>query len=99
MSQCMITTFDNPFNPFVDFDNWFRFDCDKGYYSCAYLGRVAVTNDKMTTEEENAAIEEAIDEIISCDFLHIYKKVKSDDNVADSKHIDAKSTEKQAVPA
>ena len=28
-----ISTFDNPFNPFEDFDNWFLYDCEKDYYS------------------------------------------------------------------
>ena len=75
-SECCLTTIDNPFDPFVDFNNWFMFDVSKGYNSCAYLSRIAKTSDQFTDEENNSEIERAIDEIISYDFLNIYKKVR-----------------------
>ena len=75
-STCMLTTFDNPFNPFDEFKSWFEFDVAKGYYSCAYLARIAQIEDDFSEEETNAEIERAIDEIINNDFLNIYKKVK-----------------------
>ena len=28
--ETTITTFDNPFDPFEQFDSWFLFDCEKG---------------------------------------------------------------------
>lgn len=76
MSACAITTIDNPFNPFTNFDDWFRFDIDKGYNSCAYLDRIARTSDSFSEEENNREVERAIDEIIKYDFFGIYKKVK-----------------------
>ena len=71
----MLTTFDNPFNPFDDFKSWFAFDVEKGYNTCSYLARIAQINDDFSEEETNAEIERAIDEIIDNDFLNIYKKV------------------------
>lgn len=76
MSICAITTFDNPFDPFDQFDLWYRFDVDKGYNSCAYLDRIARTSDQLSDEENAAEIERAIDEIIKYDFMNVYKKVK-----------------------
>ena len=76
MSYCALTTFDNPFDPFDQFDNWFQFDVDHGYNSCAYLDRIARTSDQLTEEENNREIERAIDEIIKFDFMNIYKKIK-----------------------
>ena len=78
-SECMLTTFDNPYNPFDQFTSWFLFDIEKGYNSCAYLGRIAKTSDNFTEEENNREIERAIDEIIKYDFMNIYKKVKKSD--------------------
>lgn len=75
-SECMITTIDNPFDPFTQFDSWFQFDIEKGYYSCSKLARIAKLSDDMSEKETDEEIERAIDEIIQYDFLNIYKKVK-----------------------
>lgn len=77
LGACAITTVDNPFNPLTDFTSWFLFDVEKGYNSCAYLGRVAKTSDQLSEEENNQETERAIDEIIQHDFRGIYKKIKS----------------------
>ena len=74
-SKCALTTVDNPYNPFEQFTSWFLFDEEKGYHSCAYLGRIARTSDQLSDEENNQAIERAIDEIIKYDFTNIYRKV------------------------
>lgn len=76
--KTMLSTIDNPFNPFKDFNSWFLFDVEKGYNSCAYLARIAKTSNEFTEKEEDEEIERAIDEIIKYDFMNIYVKVKED---------------------
>jgi hypothetical protein len=71
----MLTTFDNPYDPFEQFTSWFLFDVEKGYNTCSYLGRIARTSDQLSEEENELEIERAIDEIIKYDFRNIYKKV------------------------
>ena len=71
----MLTTFDNPFDPFEQFTDWFMFDVEKGYNTCSYLARIAKLTDDMSDQEVNDEIERAIDEIIQYDFMNIYKKV------------------------
>lgn len=79
--QVALTTFDNPFSPFTQFNEWFVYDVTKGYNSCAYLARIARTSSQLSDEENNREIERAIDEIIKYDFMNIYKKVKlADEN-------------------
>ena len=80
--DCMLTTIDNPFNPFTQFDSWFQFDIEKGYDSCSRLARVAKLSDDLSEKETDEEIERAIDEIIKYDFLNIYKKVKRNENTA-----------------
>ena len=75
MAKYMLTTNDNPFDPYKEFDSWFMFDVDKGYNSCGLLDRVARTSDSLTEGENDAEIERAIDEIIKYDPLNIYQKV------------------------
>ena len=73
-NECRLTTIDNPFDPFTQFDDWFLFDTEKGYNSCSRLDRVIKVSDEMSETEVNEEIERAIDEIIKYDFLNIYKK-------------------------
>ena len=76
MRQTMITTKDNPFNYFTDFDNWYAFDEQKGYHSLSYLARIAKTSEQFTDLENEEEIERAIDEIIKYDFMNMYVKIK-----------------------
>ena len=71
----MLSTIDNPFNPFEDYSSWLMFDKEKGYDSAERLMRIAKLSDDMTQKEENEEIERAIDEIIKYDFLNVYTKV------------------------
>ena len=73
--QVMLTTIDNPFDPFEQFDSWFLFHVEKGYNSCDYLGRIAKTSEQLSDDENNKEIERAIDEIIKYDFTNTFKKV------------------------
>lgn len=75
----MLTTVDNPFNPFEQFTSWWLFDIEKGYNSCSRLMRIANLSDDLSSKEEEIEIERAIDEIIKYDFLDVYKKVKKED--------------------
>ena len=73
-----ITTFDNPYDPFDNFNSWLMFDMDKGYNSCGLLDSFAKTSDSLSEEENNIIIDKAIDDIIIHDPLNIYKKVKKE---------------------
>ena len=72
----MLSTIDNPFDPFEDFNSWYMFDVLHGYNSCAYLARIAKTSDQFTEFENAIELENAIDEIIKHDFMNIYMKIK-----------------------
>ena len=74
--EFMLTTHDNPFDPFEDFTSWLLFDSEKGYNTCSLLGRTVQLSDDMTEREVNEEVERAIDQIIFYDFMNIYKKVK-----------------------
>lgn len=75
VKEVMLTTFDNPFDPFSDFTSWFLYDVEKGYNSCSILARIDKSTDDMSDEERMIEMERAIDEIIKNDFQNIYRKV------------------------
>lgn len=74
-NDCKLTTIDNPFDPFEQFDSWLMFDKEKGYNSCERLARIAEITDDMTQKEIDDENERAIDEIIKHDILNVYQKV------------------------
>ena len=75
MALHMLTTIDNPFNPFTQFDEWYAYDEAMGYHSSAFLARVVVTSDELSDPDQDLALELAIDEIVKEDVLGIYIKV------------------------
>lgn len=75
INDCLLTTIDNPYNPFEEFALWDLYDREKGYNTCSYLARIANVEEDMSQKEEKEEIERAIDEIITLNPLGIYKKV------------------------
>jgi len=71
----MLTTIDNPYNPFTQFDEWYLFDTNAGYDTLNYLARIAKTSDDLSFYDNAVAIESAIDEIVQYNVLGIYIKV------------------------
>lgn len=76
MARYRLTTVDNKHDPFTDFKRWFETDIALGYNTSAKLASRAKTSDAFTEQENDQAIEDAIDEIIKYDFQNLYKKVK-----------------------
>ena len=76
ISDCRLTTVDNPFDPFEQFTSWFLFDVEKGYNTCSKLDRLSNVTEDMSQDEIDEEIERVIDEIIANDFLNVYKKVR-----------------------
>lgn len=74
-NDCMLTTYDNPFNPFEQFTLWLLFDKEKGYNTCEYLARIMQTSDDLSEKEFEDEAERAMDEIIKYDPFNIYRKV------------------------
>jgi len=74
-TDTMLTTIDNPFNPFTQFDEWYAYDTEKGYHTCNYLSRVAKVSDDLSDDEEASEISRAIDEIVHFNINGMYNKV------------------------
>ena len=74
-NDCMLTTFDNPFDPFEQLTSWRLFDIEKGYFTCERLAKLVEINDEMSQIEMEEAYERAMDEMIRIYTPYIYKKV------------------------
>ena len=73
-NDVMLTTIDNPFDPFTQWDEWKRFDEDMKYFTCGYLARIAMTSDDLSDADNEQAIENAINEIVNFNINGIYRK-------------------------
>lgn len=74
-TEYMLTTVDNPFNPFTQFDEWLSFDTRAGYHTNSFLARIVKTSDDLSEADQSLAIQQAIDEIVQENVLGLYKKV------------------------
>ena len=72
----MLTTIDNPFDPFEQFVSWQLFDIEKGYNTCALIGRLSNLSNDMTQKEEAEEYERVINSIVANDPRDIYILVK-----------------------
>jgi hypothetical protein len=70
----MLTTVDNPWNPFTDYEEWYQFDHDKGYDTPGYLARIAIVTFDLSDTEVDDTIEQAIDEIVRLNINGMYRK-------------------------
>lgn len=71
----LLTTADNPYDPHTQFDDWYQWDTDSGYYTSSYLARVVANSRAISDTDNSLAIEQAIDEIINFNLTGNYKKI------------------------
>ena len=80
-----VTTTDNPFNPFTEWDEWYFYDLSKGYSTCERLDRLSNTSSQLSDELNNEELEQAIDQLVEVgavgkdgtivDYVKVYKQV------------------------
>lgn len=74
----MLTTFDNPFNPFTEFDRWWKEDLLLGHNCCGLLANESNVSDVASDEVNDKAIIEAMKRIVKREPM-IYKIVYQSD--------------------
>ena len=86
MANVMLTTIDNPYNPFKHFDEWLTFDETKAREEgrptcCSYLARIALVSEDVSEKEYEQNVDEAIDEIVELNLTGKFRKI--DENEAE----------------
>ena len=67
LKDIWITTVDNPFDPFTQWDRWLNFDEQNNYKTCERVARLAHCNfENLTSKENNELIDQAIIDL--CEF-------------------------------
>lgn len=83
LSDYMLTTVDNPFDPFTQWDQWYMWDLNAGYNTPGLLARVSFVSDELSEPDQALAIQQAIDEIVRENVSGVHRKVKPGDIVVD----------------
>lgn len=74
--ECLLTTTDNPYNPFDDFKHWYLYDIQSGHNTCELVARLSFVSDEMSEKEIQNELIRVYDDIIkNVDFMGIYKKI------------------------
>lgn len=76
--QYMVTTTDNPYSPFTQYDLWYGLDEALGYHSTGLLARYVHTSDDLSSDDQLDAINQGIDELVSDNPFGMYRKVTAD---------------------
>ena len=72
----MLTTLDNPFDPFNEFTSWYMFDCEKGHNTSSRIARLAQIDSEMSQKEVDDEMERVVNFIYDHDDEGKYVKVQ-----------------------
>lgn len=74
--EYMLTTVDNPYDPFTQWDEWFAWDSTAGYNTPGLLARIAQVGSDLSEADQHLAVQDAIDEIVNENVLGVLRKVQ-----------------------
>jgi hypothetical protein len=74
-TEYVLTTVDNPYNPFTDFNAWLAYDIRMGYNTVSFLARIAMLPEDLPEPYQSLAIQNAMDEIVQENVSGMWKKV------------------------
>jgi len=75
MIESLLTTVDNPHDPFEDYDSWYQWDSRSGYHTPEMLARIAKVSVETSDTDQAKAIEDAIDECVKLNVTGMFRKV------------------------
>lgn len=92
--EYMLTTVDNPFDPFTQWDEWFAWDANAGYHTPGLLARITHQSPDLSESDQHLAVQEAIDECVEMNVLGVLRKVRRGEMVSNTSS--SSSTEAQS---
>jgi hypothetical protein len=60
----MLSTVDNPWSPFTNYDEWYAFDNAHGYNTPSLLARIANVSLDLSNDDFEFAVRQAMNEIV-----------------------------------
>lgn len=70
----MLTTIDNPYDPFTEFESWLAYDEQNGYFTNGLIARLTLDSNELTEKENELALDHAVEDILNL-FPGLYIRV------------------------
>jgi hypothetical protein len=75
MQVAMLTTFDNPYDPFDQWEEWYAFDEARGYSTSGLLARIAIVSNELSDSDVVRITNQAIEAIVSENVSGMHRQV------------------------
>ena len=75
MKDCMVTTMDNPENPFTHFSRWLEYDITHGYNTLGLWGYFTEASSLMDDDEYDYEAELGIDKLLENSFYGLHYRL------------------------
>ena len=69
MIEYKLTTIDNKFDPFTQYDLWHKYDCDMGYYTDETVARIAATSVELSDDDYQLALQQAMIDLMQAEAM------------------------------
>jgi len=80
----MLTTVDNPYDPFTEWEEWYAFDARQGYHTPGLIARLTVDSDQLSNADQTLSVQLAVREIARENVLGIYRLVSENNFIPGS---------------
>ena len=79
MADYMVTTIDNPWNPFVHYHEWLSYDMQHGYFTDQWMYVLTKTSNDLRPEEIEEQIDAGVTRLLEIDPYGLHVKVYEDE--------------------
>ena len=87
LTESMLSTDDNPHDPFDDYPQWYAYDQRMGYHTSDFIARIVQTSGELTEQMQVMHIAQAVDEAVRENTQGNYIKVTRT-NTYDDKYVE-----------
>jgi hypothetical protein len=80
----MLTTIDNPYDPFTEFESWLAYDEQNGYFTNGLIARLTLDSNELTEKENELALDHAVEDILNLFpglYIRVWRKEKTREGV------------------
>jgi hypothetical protein len=79
--KSMLTTIDNPFNPFVQYKEWEAYDLRMGYNTNLWLARFTTVSYELSEDDYDLEYEAGVDAVLELNPSGLHTRIYEENNI------------------